>query len=267
MNTGRMERQSMFEFKLKGVCLRPMAKNILYFAGCTTRARYSEDIESHLDLLRKLGFSVKTLEDECCCGDPLILSGDTENALKVAQKNAQAFNSAKVDLIATECAGCYRVLAHEYPEFGLKMPKVQHMSQVIAENLGKLKLKDEAKKEKVAYHDPCELGRLGGEYDAPRKVIARLAELVEPQATKEESRCCGAGGAMFAIEPEFSVKLAENRIRKDIEPLGVTKLITACPSCVFNLTVGASRRGAETGKDIEVFDLSTYLYQKLREEK
>jgi len=230
------------------------------------RARYVEDIEGHLDLLRKLGFNVKTLDDEHCCGDPLILSGDMENALKVAQRNAQTFNIAKVDLIATECAGCYRVLALEYPELGLKIPKVQHMSQVIAQNMGKLKFKSGTNREKVAYHDPCELGRLGGEYDAPRKVIAKVADLVEPLATREESRCCGAGGAMFAIEPEFSVKLAENRIRKDIEPLGVTKLITACPSCVFNLTVGASRRGAETGKDIEVFDLSTYLYQELREE-
>jgi heterodisulfide reductase subunit D len=244
-----------------------MPKNVLYFAGCTLRARYAEDIEGHLDLLRKLGFSVKTLGDERCCGDPLILSGDMDNAIKVAQKNAQAFNSAKVDLIATECAGCYRVLALEYPEFGVKIPKVQHMSQVIAQNLEKLKFKNSSTKESVAYHDPCELGRLGGEYDAPRKVIAKVAELVEPQATREESRCCGAGGAMFAIEPEFSVKLAENRIRKDIEPLGVTKLITACPSCVFNLTVGASRRGAETGKDIEVLDLSTYIYQKLTEGK
>nr|MDO8100788.1 (Fe-S)-binding protein [Candidatus Njordarchaeota archaeon] len=244
-----------------------MTKNILYFAGCTTRARYVEDIEGHLDLLKKLGFNVKTLDDERCCGDPLILSGDMENALKVAQRNAHAFNTAKVALIATECAGCYRVLALEYPEFGLRIPKVQHMSQVIAQNMGKLKFQDKASKEKVAYHDPCELGRLGGEYDAPRKVVAKVAELVEPLATREESRCCGAGGAMFAIEPEFSVKLAENRIRKDIEPLGVTKLVTACPSCVFNLTVGASRRGAETGKDIEVFDLSTYIHQKLREGK
>jgi len=244
-----------------------MVRNILYFAGCTMRARYFEDIESHLELLKKLGFNAKTLDDERCCGDPLILSGDTGNALRVGQRNAQTFNTAKVDLIATECAGCYRVLALEYPELGLKIPKVQHMSQVIAQNMGKLKFKGGTNREKVAYHDPCELGRLGGEYDAPRKVIGEVAELVEPLATREESRCCGAGGAMFAIEPEFSVKLAENRIRKDIEPLGVTKLITACPSCVFNLTVGASRRGAETGKDIEVFDLSTYVYQELREEK
>lgn len=242
-----------------------MPNSILYFAGCTTRARFSEDIESHIDLLRKLGFNPKTLDDERCCGDPLILVGDEDNAKKVARKNAQVFASAKVDLIATECAGCYRVLAFEYPEFGLKIPKVKHMSQLIAENIDKLKFKDGMEKDKVAYHDPCELGRLGGEYEAPRKALARVAQLVEPPATKVESRCCGAGGAMFAVEPEFSIKMAENRIRKDVEPLGVTKLVTACPSCLFNLTVGASRREAETNKPIEVLDLSTYIYSKLKE--
>jgi Fe-S oxidoreductase len=242
-----------------------MQNNILYFAGCTTRARYSEDIESHIDLLRKLGYNPRMLENEQCCGDPLMLAGDEDNAKKVAIKNAQAFASAKVDLIATECAGCYRVLALEYPSYGLKMPRVRHMSQLIAEKIDKLNFKDGAEKEKVAYHDPCELGRLGGEYDAPRKVLARVAEVVEPLATKIESRCCGAGGAMFAIEPEFSIKLAESRIRKDVEPLGVAKLVTACPSCLFNLTVGASRREAETNKPIEVLDLSTYVYSKLRQ--
>lgn len=231
------------------------------------KARYTDDIERHLNLLRRLGFAVKTLEEEHCCGDPLILCGDSENALRIAQKNAQTFNTLKVDLIATECAGCYRVLALEYPEFGLSIPKVQHMSQLIAQNLRKLKFRDGGDKEKVTYHDPCELGRLGGEYDAPRKAITSFAELIEPRATKEESRCCGAGGTMFAVEPEFSVKLAENRIRKDIEPLGVTKIITACPSCVFNLTVGASRREAETHKAIEVLDLSTFVHRKLTERK
>jgi Fe-S oxidoreductase len=242
-----------------------MPNNILYFAGCTTRARYSDDIESHIDLLKMLGFNVRTLQDERCCGDPLLLTGDEENAKKTAQKNAEAFNAAKVDLIVTECAGCYRVLALEYPQLGIRIPKVKHMSQVLAENIGKLKFKDGAQKEKVVYHDPCELGRLGGEYDAPRKVIAKVAELVEPQASKIESRCCGAGGAMFAAEPELSVKMAENRIRKDIEPTGVSKVITACPSCLFNLTVGSSRREAETGKAIEVLDLSSYVYSKLKE--
>jgi Fe-S oxidoreductase len=241
-----------------------MPRNILYFAGCTTRARYSDDIENHIDLLRKLGFDPRMREDERCCGDPLILAGNDEAAKKVAKENAATFASSKVDLIATECAGCYRVLAIEYPAYGLKMPKVKHMSQLIAENIDKLKFKDETEKEKVAYHDPCELGRLAGEYDAPRKALARVAQVVEPPATKVESRCCGAGGAMFAVEPEFSIKMAENRIRKDIESLGVTKLVTACPSCLFNLTVGASRREAETNKPIEVLDLSTYIYSKLK---
>jgi Fe-S oxidoreductase len=241
-----------------------MPRNVLYFAGCTTRARYSDEIEGHIDLLRKLGYDPRMLEDERCCGDPLILTGDDAAAKRVAKQNAETFASAKVDLIATECAGCYRVLAIEYPAYGLKMPKVKHMSQLIAENIDKLKFKDQTEKEKVAYHDPCELGRLAGEYDAPRKALARVAEIVEPVATKMESRCCGAGGAMFAVEPEFSIKMAENRIRKDVESLGVAKLVTACPSCLFNLTVGASRREVETNKPIEVLDLSTYIYSKLR---
>ena len=48
-------------------------QGIHYWSGCTFRARYPEDIDAHIDLLRMLGYEVKMVDDEGCCGYPLIL--------------------------------------------------------------------------------------------------------------------------------------------------------------------------------------------------
>jgi Fe-S oxidoreductase len=49
---------------------------------------------------------------------------------------------------------------------------------------------------KIAFHDPCYLGRHNGEYEAPRELIQALpgAELREMWRIRENGYCCGGGG-------------------------------------------------------------------------
>ena len=54
---------------------------------------------------------------------------------------------------------------------------------------GRLKLRKDDRK--VAYHDPCELGRGCGIYDQPREALSRVADLVSAEKQREESICCG----------------------------------------------------------------------------
>ncbi|MGQ9514573.1 MAG: (Fe-S)-binding protein [Thermoproteota archaeon] len=233
-------------------------REIHYWSGCTFRARYPRDVEAHLDLLRMLGYDVKRIDDEGCCGYPLILAGEREAAEKVASLTAKNLHGVK--MLVTECPGCYRVFKEEYPKMRRSVPEVHHLSQILAEHV---EVFGNEVKDVVSYHDPCNLGRLGGDYDSPRKVLSSFAKIVEPIATKEKANCCGAGGLLLMVEPELSIRIGEARIRKDFEPLGVSKLITACPSCLFNLSVASERM--EASKELEVMDLATYVYSRLRE--
>ena len=66
-------------------------------------------------------------------------------------------------------------------------------------NEGKLKVEGGTfKGKKITYHDSCYLGRVNGEYEAPRQLLSELeADLVEMKRCKTTGLCCGAGGAQI----------------------------------------------------------------------
>lgn len=233
-------------------------RELHYWGGCTFRARYPEEIDAHVDLLRMLGYDVKRIDKEGCCGYPLILAGEAAAARTIAERTAAEFS--EVGLLTTECPGCYRVFRDEYPKMGLKTPEVHHLTQILVRHLAKITVQT---KEVVTYHDPCDLGRLGGDYQSPRSVLGRVADVVEPIATRELANCCGAGGLLLTVAPELSIRIGEARIENDFEPRGIDKLITACPSCLFNLTAAAARREG-IGKGIQVLDLASYIHGRLK---
>ena len=81
-------------------------------------------------------------------------------------------------------------------------------------------------------------------------------ELIEMERSRENSRCCGAGGGYKSQFNDFATAIAAERIR-DAEATGAEILITCCPFCVLNLTQGAKK----IGSNIKVMDLSQVLLE------
>jgi len=87
----------------------------------------------------------------------------------------------------------------------------------------------------ITYHDPCYLGRHNGVYDAPRNLLRVLGhDFVEMKRSREDSFCCGAGGAQFWKEEEpGDDRISSNRYREAKETLGAEGgvLAVGCPFC------------------------------------
>lgn len=219
-----------------------------YFVGCTARYRQQQIARHAISILRKLDVDF-TLVEEVCCGSTLQRIGAKEkDYVRLMKANIASARKLKVKRLLFTCAGCLRMFKEQYPKY-VEVPfEVEHLVQFLARQ--PLKLRPLPKR--VAYHDPCHLGRHLRIYEEPRKVIQMIPEIkyVELQESKDTARCCGGGGGVRAADPQAAQRIASRRVRAASEVADI--LVTACPFCVTNL-----RLGNELVKvDIEIKDIA-----------
>jgi heterodisulfide reductase subunit D len=97
----------------------------------------------------------------------------------------------------------------------------------------------------VTYNDPCDLGRKGGVYESPRRLLAALSPevtLVEMKDHHEHSLCCGGGGNVQSSHPELTEAVCWRRVEQAAET-GAEILATACPQCERVLRQATRKRG------------------------
>ena len=237
---------------------------VAYFVGCTTafKGANHEVAFATASILNKLGEDWTLLgEDEWCCGSPLLLAGDEHSAKEYARHNVEVLESRGVKRLITGCSGCYRVFKWEYPKLlggDLKF-EVLHTLEYLLEKLESGELKPEKTDERVIYHDPCELSRLGGLIEEPRKVLAYLTnDWTEFDEHGIDVRCCGGGGLLQASNNEARLAIVKKRL-EEAKSLGAEVITSACPSCKLTFVDGA--RAHEV--DIEVLDLVELVAKQL----
>lgn len=213
------------------------------FLGCTQIYRESDEIDSLLTILRTAGVSFRIPQEQICCGSPAYRVGDQTQACEQAGKVTALFEQMGSDEIIVSCAGCYRMIAHDYKTLlnDESRFKVTHSMDFLYELVRTGNLKIKKLEARITYHDPCHLGRHSGIYDTPRQLLSAIpgVELVEMEWNRKFARCCGAGGGFRAGRGEDAIAIAANRVR-EAEATGASILATACPFCLRNLRDGAN---------------------------
>jgi len=216
---------------------------VLYFVGCT--GSYDVNVEevaiNTVNILNHANIDFGILGNkERCCGSVLLRMGDCESYEKIAKENIEQFNSLGITTFVTSCAGCLKTVRGDYAKIGKLNFKIQHTLEYVVDLIktGKLKLKNNVNL-KVTYHDPCHLGRHSGVFDAPRELLSLIPgiELVEMERTRENSRCCGAGGGLKSGYPDMQNQISQKRVAEALQT-GATELVSACPFCYQGLQVG-----------------------------
>jgi Cysteine-rich domain len=141
------------------------------------------------------------------------------------------------------------------------MHHTEYLETLVAQG----KLRADSAPATVAYHDPCYLGRHNGVYDAPRNLLKILSnDLVELDRNRENSFCCGAGGAQFWKEEEPGTqKISDNRYREAQQALAGGEdrvLAVGCPFCKSMLDSTAARGNADA---IAVKDVAELLLESV----
>lgn len=214
-------------------------------------------------VLKSLGIDPGYLgEDEPCCGAPLYHMGLQKEFAANAEKSYARLKSSGVKKIIGIVPSCTYALRKLFagciPGYDIE---VRHFIEVVVEKIkpGQFKY---PRKVKIAYHDPCQLGRYMGVLDQPRTVLKAVenVELVEPEWTAGEwSTCCGGGGGFEVVFPDMSQTLAMGRVN-ELAETGADIITTHCPGCLMQLKSGLKelKKG-----NIEVIDLASLLARSL----
>jgi Fe-S oxidoreductase len=236
---------------------------ILYFPGCYLcyDSRFKKVAAATANILNRAGVDFGILgAEENCCGESIRKAGDERLFKRLARENIKTFIENGVKKILVSSPHCYHTFKNEYPQFKVDF-EVVHISQYLFEliNQGRLDLSNELVK-KVAYHDPCYLGRHNGIYDEPREVLKKVQglELVELADSREDSLCCGGGGGRIWMDTPKGERFSDIRLEQAID-VGAEVLVTACPYCITNFE--DSRLTLEDSEAIEIKDITEIIQE------
>jgi Fe-S oxidoreductase len=187
-----------------------------------------EIIASFATVMRRLNASFGVLRKEKCTGDPARRLGNDLAFGQLAENNLETLKQSKVTKIVSICPHCVRTISVDWKEYG-QAPPIEHHSEFLARHLDKLP-SHAANGAKIVYHDPCYLGRYRNVYDAPRDVIGRFGEVIDPPRARERSFCCGAGGGLAFLGEEKGKRVSVERA-EELVATGASVVGAACPFC------------------------------------
>lgn len=226
----------------------------LLFVCCTScyDQRSRKVARATVELLKKAGVSFGIIgTEESCCGESVRKVGDEEGFGKLASSNINLFSGKGVKKIIVTSPHCYYTFTQEYPEQGGEF-EVIHTSQLMVELVkdGKLTPNGSLGK-KVAYHDPCYLGRHMEVYEEPREVLKSAgAEVIEMERERKWSLCCGGGGGRLWMETEPEQRFSYLRVQEAFDA-GAEILATACPYCISMLEDSIKTRDLDDKLEIK----------------
>jgi len=229
---------------------------LVYF-GCLPYYQDLRIVPGTLKVLKCADIRFGTLEkDQSCCGYVGYILG-TDSFEDQMNKVAKKIKKMSPELLVTPCSGCYKAFKTLYPEhIGFDVP-VKHLLEYINDLIeaGRLQIKKDYPL-KVAYHDPCDLGRHLEIYDPPRDLLRKIPnlELIEFKFNRSLARCCGGGGGVSAFDPQLMTSLAATRVKEATE-VGAEVIVSACPSCKDSLKKGLSKLRKEMGVKMKILDI------------
>jgi heterodisulfide reductase subunit D len=232
----------------------------LFFVGCVGAFFPSVQIipQTLIKIFRQTNVSHSVIGGrEWCCGFPLLAAGMNDQLQDLIEHNQRLVAELKPKSMVFSCPSCLRMWKTHYQT---QIP-LYHSSQFIDHLIGQGRIRFKQMSElKVTYHDPCDLGRHGGDYQTPRSILRAIPgiTLLEMEKNRDLSCCCGGGGNLEMNNPELSRRLARKKLEMAMET-GAETIVTACQQCVRTMAGAAVRQKLP----VKVMDLTELVLSAL----
>jgi len=225
------------------------AKHLLYLDDAASfDPRLQRIAQSLVRIFNAAGVDFAVLgEKEKSSGDEVYQIGEESFMEELVQSNIEAFKSIGADDIITVSPHSNGVFREVYPKYGT-IPPVLHytefLSGMVDQGLVKPGHVQSGEGFVVTYHDPCYLGRYGGVYEEPRKILESVpgVRLNEMDDNRSDALCCGGGGGGMYVE-SAGERPSHRRVAQ-AEESGASVMATACPFCLLNFEDGVKTAGS-----------------------
>ena len=171
-----------------------------------------------------------------------VFLNDIPRAKRIMQRILDEAERLKVkEIVVSECGHAFTAIKWEAPKwFGgpLKF-KVRSILEIMDEYVrrGLLDLNRSKNSDLITYHDPCNVGRKGGIFEEPRRIIDAAAEnFIEMTPNRVENYCCGGGSGLVANLDWQEFRLKTGKPKADqIKASGAQVVVTACDNCLHQI--------------------------------
>ena len=171
------------------------------------------------------------------------------------------------NILIGECGHASRSAKLFVPSFGggkNALPVVNIMEYTLdALRRGKLHLDPNVIKERVTYHDPCNISRSGWIVEQPREILrAFCRDYVDMTPSGRENYCCGGGGGTVSVDEirPYRTKVTGKLKADQIRATGAHYLVAPCANCKKQLREVCEDHGLN---DVEVVGLHDLIYKAI----
>lgn len=232
----------------------PKRGRVGLISGCVQSVMFGDTNAATVKLLNRAGYDVVTPREQVCCGALYAHSGNLASAREVAQRNIEVFESAGVDLVVINAAGCGSTLK-EYghlvgtdaaKKFGAKVKDPSEVLQPSAFS--------PQHSSRITFHDACHLAHAQRITAQPRALVKAIAgaNYVE---LPEAAICCGSAGSYNLTEPGMAAQL-QQRKTENVLQTGALTVVTTNPGCILQIRAGLEKAGS---RDVRVVHLADFL--------
>jgi Fe-S oxidoreductase len=201
----------------------------ILFLGCHSR-RYVSAVHTLLDIFDDVGIDVTAVAGGgVCCGARLSGIGKFDQAKEQVGKLISYLTQFEPKEVFVECPMCLYNIQRKLAEYANPPFRIRHIFDSLAEKIEHISPKKPMDK-KVAFHDPCKLGRMSKKYEPARKILSAVDGLIllEIPNNKEKSLCCG--GAAWRSNSQVAQALRKTAM-DSVQKTGAEVLATACQFC------------------------------------
>jgi heterodisulfide reductase subunit B len=251
-------------------------KEYAYFPGCSLEKLAVSYHDSTMEASKKLGVTLKELDDWNCCGSTTYFHIDELLAYTLTARNLAIAEKTGLDVVAP-CSACYKNMfftaVHmkkdpdltEHINFALEEDNlkfsgninVRHLLEMFAQDIGPEEIKSKVTKPleglKVAPYYGCQILRPKKDHEEvenPRYFEDLLTAIgASPIEYTLKTRCCG--GSLIISSRVAALSMVRNLLQSALDK-GADVIATACPMCQVNLECYQQAVNQEFGTNYSV---------------